>query len=740
MGEGIKNSLQQYGRVILATRSLLVDGDCILCGGVLREIEGCVEGNGQFELLDNRLVGLFKGELGSYQLRLKLGAAGEVSNGVSVRFKVQGWSKLRYVAIGYTSHEGFQHVKIVNLRQGEWLNFSYGFNDLVNKIQSRWNITSEAVVNDIRVYVSGRPGACGGILAVEAGETWLEDIAANLTAPGLNSALSQVIIDYFLVCHPETHEQAQRFLSDGSCPMTKALVLEWSSDMQYPEQLEQSTTFRYLWHACQPAMKLLVHAIEFEKLPALFAARDMINSWLDSSFYVCAPDQKYTWYDHGVAERLLCLLLMQQAGLQYQFDQRFMARLAKSIRAHTQLLESEAFYSCHQPTRYHNHAWFQDVGLMAAAVSYGETDEAAYWFMRGQQRLQDQIHQLVKRENGYAVFVENSSGYHEGIQRLIYFVAQLERLVEQDSVARELLNELEAWSAVFTYPDGRLPAHGDTFRVPNPENSAALSYCSRPVLNILTEKQRCEAVLLPESGYFIHKGISQKYAWFIGMVATNSSKTHKHQDDTSLVLWLDGIEWLIDPSFYSHDFSDEISAYCHSAAAHNMLSLPGRDYAIEPIPGRASLEYIDPEARNCQVKALNRSYKGIEIQRSLHCIVNDDVFHVEVFDSCTMLASSDAHNGHVSEMQVITFHFGDGVLVRQLPALVETEVSIYELGHPATPRRLQLHLPRMPKVPSYQIEQRNTVSGLQFKQSTVTPLLQLICPIGTDVKWKIYVN
>lgn len=724
------NSLVGVGRAILKSSFYTIKKSEVLCGNTRCKITDCVEGNGQFESTGSCVSGRYQGGLDSYQLRFKLNSMGMLSNGLSVRFNVKGWAALRYVAIGYTSTKGFQHIKIANLKQDEWLDFSYGFHDLINKIQNRWNVTTEDLVQDVRVYVSGRPESSGGMIHVEAAAVWVEDIKAGLKAPALNAELVQAIVEYFLVCHPETQEQAQHFLQSGRCPMTSELMLDWASHHQRPEQIEQSGTFRYLWHACQPAMKLLVYAQVHKDISALCAARDIINNWLEGSFYQCDPDQKYAWYDHGVAERLLCFLLMQQLGMQHNFDFRFMEKLACAIARHTQLLENEAFYSCHQATRYHNHAWFQDVGLMAAAVAYGTTSYAVKLFARGQQRLQDQINHLIKREKGYAVFIENSSGYHEGIQRLIRFAAQLEELAEQTNIASGLLSELEAWSKVFTYPDGRLPAQGDTFRVANPGVIG---------LNNQAESTDSSVVLLPETGYFVYKGVNEKCSWFVGVVATNSSQTHKHQDDTSLVFWLDGIEWLIDPSFFSHAYAEELPAFYRSAAAHNMLSLPGREYSIEPKDGRVELKLIVSDELACQVSALNRSYQGFEIQRRVHCSINNDVPQIEVVDNCIVTSGSVISTEGAPEYQMLTFHLGDGVTVSELQDRSEVGALTYELAHPATRRKVNLQFLEVDPERSCEIAMVDVTSGLNFMQQIETIMLQVKCPVATLVRWKLYV-
>jgi hypothetical protein len=366
---------------------------------------------------------------------------------------------------------------------------------------------------------------------------------------------------------------------------------------------------------------------------------------------------------------------------------------------------------------------------MAAAVAYGKTGGGAYWFQRGQQRLHDQLQHLVKRENGYAVFIENSSGYHQGIQRLIAFAAKLEQLADQPRMAHELLAELQAWSAVFTYPDGRLPAHGDTVRFPNPEGHDRKPVC---------EEQNLGPVLLPESGYFVYKGASKRYTWFVGMVATNSSETHKHQDDTSLVFWLDGIEWLIDPSFYSHDYAEELPVFFRSAAAHNMVSIPDGKYSITPEPSRTSINYVDSEESSYRVQALNYSYEGVEIRRHLHVGSIDAAPFVEVTDSCKPLTTSTDRIAKNSTQPILTFHFGDGVQIQR--KLSEDSKFSFELTHPACERALILSIRHESDSDGWGSASEPSFSGLGFMQSIDTQILRIPVPLSTDCQWSIHVK
>jgi hypothetical protein len=152
------------------------------------------------------------------------------------------------------------------------------------------------------------------------------------------------------------------------------------------------------------------------------------------------------------------------------------------------------------------------------------------------------------------------------------------------------------------------------------------------------------------------------------------------------------------------------------------------------------LEYLDPKPLSCIVNAVNRSYQGIDIRRQLQCSVRDDIPCFEITDDCIVQPSMVVQEDYCSERQVVTFHLGDGVMVSQLSVAPEAELAIYQLTHPATQRTIQLHLPNIGQEAVFQMQQRETFSGLQFMQTIATTVLQLSCPIGTEVKWKIHVR
>ncbi len=621
-----------------------------------------LSGNGTNTIQSEYVESSFAGKENVYQLSFILPGR-FVCNGVGVRFRLRSWKDIQYVAIGYTLSGTFRHVKISNIAFDRWLTFSVGHNDLVFGIQNDWEYPSATEIYDIRVYIKGTPGDSNAFLDVESMWCWRESESGlpkwlELTPRSreLESArwlpLKKAIYDYYLKCFNSYEEQAIAFHNEGKCPLYGGELLEWTHGDLQPSDLGKVNTYRFSWHALHPAAILMTYAHMSDDMSSLFSARDFITNWMDSSYYRVDEDKKFAWYDHGVAERLLTMILMYEQGLRNNFDNRFISRLRFAIYRHAQLLESEAFYAFHQPTRYHNHAWFQDLALLVSGIAFPEIPSSSRWISRSLERLTEQFDTLIVRDNSYAIFVENSIGYHQGIQRIVGFAGELVGLSGFDTHISEISEELSLWSKFLRYPDGRTPCQGDTFRFP--------PYSGELVRRGVTyEHPSC--TVLSEAGYAVIKGNHENKPFMLCLFASSLNTTHKHEDNLSFTLWFDGVEWLIDPSFYSHEYSDDIPRFLRSAAAHNTVYLPGVEYSIEPGKAKINGAVMDGEFT---IASEHTCYSDVKVERNIHGYL--DCFNVDIIDSV------GSYTGDACTL----LHFAENTQVSNIDG------SIVEITHP----------------------------------------------------------
>ncbi|WJH56518.1 hypothetical protein FE254_10165 [Ectopseudomonas guguanensis] len=704
-----------------------------LSGGVLPLSKEYVTSDGDLHDGEHDLfVDCIRGQ-GAYQVKLSIGR-GFLSNAMGARLKLTGWDSIKYLAVGFTLDGKFVHVKVPHVVQGGWQSYSFSFHDLEYLIQNNWAITKPSVISDCRVFVKGTPGLDGGKIALSELALWLEAENAGggvLVNAEYDRPLLDTIHAYWRACFRKYPSQVDDFLHEGSFPAGD-INLNWDVHSKKPLELGAVNTYRFSWHALHFVSMCILRYEDTGQASYLHSARDFVSLWMDSSFFSPDGDQKYAWYDHGTAERSLVLLVVLQIGMKLGFDTRFNSRVAYALFKHAKLLCSEAFYASHQIERYHNHAWFQDIALIAVAISLKHLEISDLWLSRGLGRLKDQLAHLIHRESNYAIFVENSIGYHQGVQRLVGFAGQLESLAGRGSGISNIADELDAWSKDFRYPDGRYPAQGDTFRRANPASRQALEQ---------PESWSKQAIKLPQAGYAVIKGGSIRTPWMFGLLATNLNSTHKHEDDLSFFLWLDGVEWLVDPSFVSHEYKDDIPAYLRSAKAHNMLHVEGAEYSYQPDPDRIVMNITEPSDKGpgLSIEGHNRSCSGYEVVRRLVCTEALELPQIICTDSFWELpATNEGRAPEKEPVGILTFHFGDGVRINSTKK--QGAQTLFELSHPASDRRLTLGIGGECDSVNWETSVEASVCGLGFMEHIETQALRIRVPTATECHWFIDVK
>lgn len=693
-----------------------------------------LSGNCTIDLGQEYLKSTYVGAMGSYQLRYVLDEP-KIASGVGIRLRLSAWKKIRYVGVGYTHLGKFRHVKIVNPRRDQWFDFSIGHGDIAYGLQNDWSFPLPAEIGDIRLYISGEPLDAGGTVEISRMWCWNESLSPETLPAGyalpiwqMNAAerapvkagLLEIIDRYLRKCFRNSDEQAVAFMRDGTCPLYGDISLSWPVGMALPPDLEKVGTYRFSWHGLHPATILILHARSTRNDAPLFAARDFVSLWLEKSYFQNDQDKKFAWYDHGTAERLLVMVMLWATGIERHFDRRFMDGLRSAIFRHGQLLDSELFYASHQPTRYHNHAWFQDLALMATALAIPDFPCADRWLTNALDRLTDQLDTLIVRDAGFAVFVENSIGYHQGVQRLVEFAGELVAATGRTSDIPNVALELADFSEFLRYPDNRAPAQGDTFRRSNAEGDD---------IRRIKAYQKPLCAVLPKAGYGIVKGNHDGVPFMFSLFATSQCRTHKHEDNLSFTLFFDGIEWLIDPSFYSHEYAAPIPAYLRSAVAHNALAIPGAAYSIDP--GVAS---VDGETKDTHfhIRGEHRAYQNVVIRRQVDGCIDCMSFDFRDFAETVQVMDGDGTN---IPALCLMLHCGEHV-----EASLSGRMLI--LSHPDSRFKLGIELPSEDATIYSGVVQSDFVrgiSGLGFMQQSNINSVECRVPFAEDIKWSIKV-
>lgn len=639
------------------------------------------------------------------------------ASGVTSRIRLRQWEHIRYVAIGYIDGKTFCHIKAPNILSDDWVELGFAHQDLIWQIQNAGLPPNDVDIRTIRIFVKGTPSVDGAFLDVAGVDVVrAPDCALHVDEPLPSKQLLEAIYSYLKNNFRNYREDAHTLLQTSRCPMPGGAQLEWPLGDSKPKGLEEVSTYRFAWHAQHPAISLLLFAHESQHCGAILSCRTLVEQWLRTSYDAPDVDTKFTWYDHGTAERLLAFILLWSVNSQWGGDQRFQARLGQAIVKHAQLLASEAFYAYHQPIRYHNHAWFQDAALLAAALAFPQLEEASRWRDLAISRFEDQLNHLIVRDKGFAIFVENSIGYHHGVQKLALWAGTLVGLSGVSSEIPSIAKQLVAWSDFFRYPDGRTPAQGDTFR-PAPDIFGPARQ-GKP-----WSEPTCQ--VLPDAGYCVVKGNQQGKPFMLCMLATSLSKTHKHEDNLSITLWYDGVEWLVDPSFYSHEHQHPIAAYLRSARAHSNIYLVGEEYSKSL--GITTLADC-PDAPGFEFRGTHTAYASVEVVRTISGAL--DCLDFKVLDKLN--ARSPGGLSGVVEAY-LSFHLAEGVTVSAM-------ANGYLLTHSASTSSLLLEIDPTHGTVLHGLDRNGaplSVAGQGFLNQVSTTSIDIAFKNANLIEWRV---
>lgn len=651
----------------------------------------------------------------SQQLRFILSEI-KSANGFGMRVRLRGWKSISYIAIGHTEDGAYKHAKATHPLQDEWFDFNISFHDLAWGWRNGWEYPKNQPIGDVRFYIKGIPGSNAGCDLAEV-RVWHEDPQPKAIfgedIPVLESVFDH-LNDYQRAYFPDYIHLARSYMNEGKCPLAGNTLLDWPAEASLPPQLHKNGTFQYSWYSQHPAVMLMLLAIDKNEVAALFSARELVSDWLARGYDRADINTKYAWYDHGVAERVFAMIMLYALGQKHQFDTRFMARLRHAIHRHAQLLASEVFYAGHQPTRYHNHAWFQDLALMTVGLAFPGWACADQWIDTALARATDQFSRLIIRDGNFAIFAENSIGYHFGIGRLVASIGRFATLSRRETDISQIAEALERFSILMRYPGGRrAPSQGDTFRLPNaPEGDPAgrEPYSQRQI------------EVLPKAGYAIAKDNDSGRPFMLAFFATSASATHKHADNLSLTLYMDGIEWLIDPSFHSHEYANALPLYLRGPVAHNALVLPEEKYLITP--GLARLVGGEDET-GFYFEGEHEAVRGYVFRR-----------RIQGASGKLDLSVTDELEGGPLSLARLMFHCGEGVEAR-------IEAGGLRLRHPASEISLRIELPENCGVTlqSGQEDPIRGVTGLGFLCTSMITTIEITPPkLIEKLIWRIFVE
>ena len=324
---------------------------------------------------------------------------------------------------------------------------------------------------------------------------------------------------------------------------------------------------------------------------------------------------RFLWHDHAAALRFDNIVLWisfiiitdkQNLILDIQ-DEIF-----ESILAHIQFLLDDKNYSKNT-----NHGFDQSFSLYKFCLMQQNTDEIIPLLNIAKQRLKSEI-EFAFTEEG--VHKENSPGYHSYMLNQISKLEGLKTLSKYNylSGVDKIIPYAQKFLNAITLPNGKLPLIGDTSVKHTPgkylfshKNLSIYDYCN--------------------SGYFIITGVTyDKKNFHIVVKSGFESQYHRHDDDLSIHLYVNGEILLGDAGFHSYIEDHPCRLFVRSPLAHNTV-YPERYVCIrrlDKLNFRSSLIF---DKKNLILTAKTGIYGGV-LQRKIDfsCILHGYIY---IYDS-----------------------------------------------------------------------------------------------------------
>lgn len=392
----------------------------------------------------------------------------------------------------------------------------------------------------------------------------------------------------------------------------------------------------------------------------LTLADAFFESWIEYKSTLSSTDNSnpFLWYDHGTALRaeniIYYALIKEKAN---QVDESFADTITELLIEHGERLANPDYY-----TSNHNHGIFQDRALIYISY-FVDCPTSEEWLQLAKERLTEQHNYAFNSENAH---VENSPGYQFGVMELFLDIGNFLKQYDDDFGVNLCANIVESaeFMSWMIKPNGTTAEIGDTNSIADYESAHAndlsqyqndhLIYSSS--LGADGTKPENHSAIYPQTGYYFgrtsweHTNYSD--ATWCMFKSGYSSKTHKHADDCSFMLYSRGYDIFVDPGWYNYVTGTKQRDYFVSSGAHNTVIVDGNTYSptVENSSKTGIFDY-NLSSDYDYVLGINDMYTGVNIDRHFYRAGDVIVLYDDIVSDDTHIYSQLFHLSEVMQIE-----------------------------------------------------------------------------------------
>ena len=320
-------------------------------------------------------------------------------------------------------------------------------------------------------------------------------------------------------------------------------------------------------------------------------ARDLILDWhsIDHS-----KGKNYAWKEHPVSSRINNIIYFQSRAEKYKLSKKIFDKL---IIEHCNYLSKETNY------KFNNHGLMMDNALINAASFLSDNDLKQLYIEKALYRIRYAMQRDFSRQG---VHLENSPEYH---RMIIMIYKNIEKKLKELKIPlgkqeTAILKLAQQFRNFIIQPNQVYPMIGDTGSIPDTRIKKNFNdfHDTEAGITIFHNYNQMEpeksSMMIFKAGYY--------------------NKTHKHYDDLSTYLYLNGEELLIDSGKYSYSGKDPIRKHIISPKGHNTVNLSGQDYQlVDPLREQFKLKLAKRmiKSQYKMISGINKLYKNSTLTR-----------------------------------------------------------------------------------------------------------------------------
>lgn len=395
----------------------------------------------------------------------------------------------------------------------------------------------------------------------------------------------------------------------------------------------QSRTWLCVLHQFRFITAVLAYDVRYSSIEGFRICESLIRSWTKS--YIYSDKVEPAWHDHTTALRarhtfillLYCLdnynKLLPDVGNKLD---SYISFLCKFLQTHILVLKDRSFYS-----KGTNHGFDQSIALYELTAFLDFPDLNRTYNKKAASRIVYEISKAFTKDGAHS---ENSPKYLLfGLKQMCSALSLTKEFpsAAKISIKSNLLDKATRVLTHFIKPNGMLPIIGDTV---NAKVDDFFSDDIRPSQQVYQEfiyaqtegnkgtPSKQTDLILEKGGYAVfrdkwHSKQSISDSTHLILKSGFLSRYHRHDDDTSIVLYAHGEDWLIDSGLYKYEENDPYRRYMRSSIAHN-LSVPYGIVASRNIVRvRSKLKAITVSDEKVIVKAKSKMFIGFKVIRNV---------------------------------------------------------------------------------------------------------------------------